>query len=241
MDRESQHEDPRDDVSLRDILKAVKEQGEVNSKLRQELSELKEEFHGSSLSVASQVKKLKQDQEYKWKFESNRIQFSINSEILEDLNQIIWANEIVDKVKKRNKLIKIADDSEAGWDTVKQYEANPVASDSDDENKIIKAENRALRKRKIKSATNFKKDKKPSNYSATTQYTANFPANLQQQLFRDPQTWFTGTPIYSGMPGTSSANSRKFPHGACYGCGSMQHWRNRCPFNPKADAKSKPE
>ena len=52
------------------------------------------------------------------------------------------------KLKKRNNLIGIVDSSDAGWDTVKFYESNPVASDSDDESKINKAENRALRKRK---------------------------------------------------------------------------------------------
>jgi hypothetical protein len=64
----------------------------------------------------------------------------------EDLAQTIWAidnlkfeqvreqiSELVDKVKRRNKLIKIADTSEGAWETVRQYESNPVASDSDDE------------------------------------------------------------------------------------------------------------
>jgi hypothetical protein len=40
-------------------------------------------------------------------------------------------SELVEKVKRRNKLIKIADTSEEGWETVRQYESSPVASDSD--------------------------------------------------------------------------------------------------------------
>lgn len=242
--------DNSSDVSLHDILKAVKAQGEVNSKLRQELSDLKHEFHGSSLAVASQVKKLKVETEYKWKFEGNKIQHSLNSEILEDLNQIIWAlhhsktdyatdtvNEIIDKLKKRNKLIKIADTSECGWETVRQYETNPVASDTDDENKIIKAENRAIRKRKFKSTK--KTGNKSSNANDSVQNLSNFPVKSQPQPFRDPQSnWYSGYPLFTGMFSTGGSN-RKYQQGACYGCGSMQHWRNKCPFNPKADNKPK--
>ena len=52
------------------------------------------------------------------------------------------------KLKQRNKLVKIADSSEAWWETVCQYKANPLTSDSEDENKIFKAESHAVRKRK---------------------------------------------------------------------------------------------
>ncbi|CAC5423795.1 unnamed protein product [Mytilus coruscus] len=225
MDREEQREEPGD-VSLRDILKAVKEQRDINSKLRQELSDLKNDFYGSALSVTSQVKNLKQDQEYKWKYESNKIQFSLNSEILEDLNQVVWAidNSKIDHA--RETVNEIVD---------KQYEANPVASNSEDENKINKAENRALRKRKFKST---KKDTKKTatNTTGPSHFLPNFTANSQQKPFRDSLNWFTGVPLYSGMPSTSSGNSRRFQQGACYGCGSMQHWRN-----PKADTKSNAE
>ncbi|CAC5389055.1 unnamed protein product [Mytilus coruscus] len=165
MDREEQREEP-DDVSLRDILTEVKEQDDINSKLRQDFSE-------------------------------------------------------------------------ACWETVKQYEANPVASNSEYENKINKAENRAIRKRKLKST---KKDTKKAATHTTGpfHFIPNFAANSHQQPFRDPplQNWFTGVPLYSGMPSTNSGNSKRFQQGACYGCGSMKHWKNRCLFNPKADTKS---
>jgi hypothetical protein len=49
---------------------------------------------------------------------------------------------VIEKIKKKsNKHIKIAVGNDGGWETVRQYQSNPVASDSDDETK--KAHERA--------------------------------------------------------------------------------------------------
>ena len=40
----------------------------------------------------------------------------------------------------RNKLIKLADMSEAGWAAVSEYETHQLADDSEDEKRIIKAD-----------------------------------------------------------------------------------------------------
>lgn len=54
--------------------------------------------------------------------------------------------EGLDIVKQRQKLIRLADSSEARWRAVDEYVKNPIASDSEDEKQIQKAQNRAERK-----------------------------------------------------------------------------------------------
>ncbi|CAG2201462.1 unnamed protein product [Mytilus edulis] len=185
--------------------------------------------------MKSQVKKLKTDASYKWKYEGNKIQFDFNTENLEDLVQTLWAidngkvdyardllSSTVDKIKHRNKLIKIADTSEGGWDTARQYDANPIASDSEDEAKIIRADNRAVRKKKGKSKQvrgNGSKTK-ASNQSLLGQ-----APNFVPQPFRGPQQpWFNGIPLQQGF------NAGKMQRGQCYSCGSYAHYRSSCPY-----------
>ena len=72
----------------------------------------------------------------------------MNNEDTGEANDL--CGDLTAKLKRRNKLIKMADRSVLGWDTVEEYEPDPIASDSDDGNKIRQAENRALTKRKTK-------------------------------------------------------------------------------------------
>lgn len=212
------------------LLKEVKGQ-------KIEISQLRQEVKGT---VETEVQKLK-EAEIDWKNPGNKIQFKFNADIKEQLTQLKWSidnNKIqyaeeliektVDKVNNRNKLIRIADTSEGGWETVKEYTANPLASDSDDESKIRKAENRAVKKKKDKSLAS----KKGSGNGRYNPYSGAHLRHGWGSPVIQPGTsrGIQGQPFRTGAPtfGANAFGGR--PRGACFGCGEYSHMRRDCPY-----------
>ena len=93
------------------------------------------------------------------KYKRNRKQFEVNLRLDKILAQIDESTDIPADIhnlvaewkriiKKRQKLIKIADKNKDGWLVVQEYESDDLASDSEDEKKIHKAKAYAEKKRK---------------------------------------------------------------------------------------------
>ncbi|XP_052256625.1 uncharacterized protein LOC127861933 [Dreissena polymorpha] len=149
----------------------------------------------------------------KFKRKSNEEQYKNNAKILEnidiastaiDSNNTQSAKEALIEAEKalrqRQKLILMADTSELGWRVVNEYTTNPIASDSEDEKRIQKAEARAIRKAKSD------KGKKP----------------LRNWPYRRPE----GSTVHGASAQTGFVRSRT---GLCFMCGKPGHWKNECP------------
>ena len=195
--------------NIRELLLEVRNQ-------RSEINSLKEEVRGASQSVASEVKKIKSGNDIRWRFEGNRLQFEFNSEVADNLKQTLWGlengkqeyavevlKESCDKLKTRNKHIRIADSSEGGWETVRQYISNPLASDSEDETRLSRAESRAVKKKKTQQ-----KPKPKSKASAAYGYTDSLISICFFQEFSHKQLGpglvpFVDTKQINAVPSTS--------------------------------------
>ena len=215
------------DHMLQLILSKMNEQkSDMERNVARQLDLFKEELQGATSSVSSEVKKIKLDKSITWKNSGNKDQYEHNEKVSDTLTQALWAlnndkfeycKELIGEANelciKRNKLVKMADASPCGWNTVKNYVSNPLADDSDDEKRINKAENKALKEKKEKQKG------KNSKNSFSNDVRGFAPFTFSRQPFRGPTPFQFGFP---GMPGP------RFPIG-CFHCGKPDHKRKECP------------
>ncbi|XP_048259269.1 uncharacterized protein LOC125384331 [Haliotis rufescens] len=210
---------------LDEILRQLeRSKAEIAQSVEDRLLGFREEFE----KTTKEISKLKADKEFVWKREGCRIQHSFNTETLDNLNQLKfalefkkfdYAAELVEtektRIEQRNKLIKIADTSEGGWETVKNYVARDVASDSEDDKKITRAENKAVKKIKSKMGRSARSPyyrprggRAPSATVSSAEPAAVNSFSMLNQPFR-----------------------RNSSSGACFSCGGFGHFRRQCPMS----------
>ncbi|XP_061169559.1 uncharacterized protein LOC133178918 [Saccostrea echinata] len=158
-------------MDARQVQSAISE--EVNRAVSRQQSELLEnlkDMMDSRLTVfqqniqlsTSQISKIEENlnEHYVFRKKGNENQYKHEAKVLtklkearEHLNSDDGVEsakssiaEGIELVKNRQKVIKLADSSQLGWRVVQEYEANPIADDSDDEEKMYRAQMRAERK-----------------------------------------------------------------------------------------------
>ena len=152
-----------------------------------------------------------------FKLTGNKRRYETNDEVLghmEDTitrieqNDLNSAKEHLEAGKKillkQQKLIRIADREENGWEVAKHYMSDDLASDTDDEKALKRARKEALAsiiKKKEKQHRDFRKSKNGrSGFTNRERFT--------QKTFDRP------------------FHNKK--HDICFKCGCEGHWQNNC-------------
>ena len=110
------------------------------------------------------------------KFEGNQRQFELNAELGNIFERVETESESIEPnlsqikklsqegrqgIRKRQKLIKFADNRKDGYQVVAEYESHELASGSKDEKRLKKAREAASRKRRQKEQLSSDRGKKP--------------------------------------------------------------------------------
>ena len=205
-------------------------------KLDKKLDDLKTNIADSSRESLSraekqekQLKNIKEGKDFKKRGVQKQYTFNqdIRNEIEEAITKVVSGRVTkakrllegcVNRIKKRNKLLKIVDKSPAGWLIADEYETNDCASDSADDKKIRKAEKAALQRRN--EAQHLYRTSRWRNLTNTI---TNIDGSTGS--FRSPRM-----PICSmRQPFRTAQNT--IQQSQCFACGGFGHWRANCRAN----------
>jgi hypothetical protein len=197
----------------------------------------KKDLEGTS----KELEELKYKKPVSFRYKGNEEQTNHNNKVLDILDKAekatgdqssAFIKEAVKEIKSRNKLVRFADSSEAGWLAVEEYVQNPLADDSDDDKKMRSAASRAL----AKKSKGRKPNKKP--YQRSRAAPGASPANpysaassSSQYFFRGPRNQFNRQ--FNGSYQCQGSKQADL----CFACGKSGHWRRNCPSFYKKDSR----
>ena len=204
---------------------ATKLLSQLTNYFDEKIENLKREIVDEDVRSAKRVKP-----SYDFKRKSNKKNYEHNSDVQSRMEEakrqlnkstpnIERASSALEKGMQanmnRNKHILIADQSDAGWATVDEYLLRDVASDSEDDRRIRKAEATAQRKLQQKRRGGRKWNYKPS-------YNTN---NNNQGFVSDPAFQQYG---YRPNPKPTQSYTN-FNNNRCHICQELGHWKKFCP------------
>ena len=182
----------------------------------------------SQSQISAIQEKLSASDNFTFRKKVNEEQFKVNSQVLNKMQEAAGhiqdtsrdntgeaalmahskISEGIDILSHRQKLVR----SEHGWKVVQEYEANPLADDSEDEKKIYRAQMKA--ERKVKQDRRFRGRRfRPYGFPTATV--------TSDSTTSPPQGHYQGTQ----KQGRYQGNKRP---GNCFRCGSQGHWRKDC-------------
>ena len=168
------------------------------------------------------IKRIKSSSIPDFKNKGNKIRYEANNNVLEKIDEAMNAIEkgqierSQERLKegkalllKQQKLIRIADREEDGWEVVKCYLSDDLASDSDDEKQLSKARKEAASNKKKREAKALKEKKKQFR---------NVPPSKNEFFYNRTNE------------GHNNSRNQFKSNRVCYSCGKEGHFQYNCPL-----------
>ena len=260
--RAGQKEDsPSPNISL-SLESIEKHPGALSSDVMQEMRSLLTEIRSEKKHHQEEILRLtaklttNTGSDIQWKKEGNKKQFELIQRLLDQVLQakvmfttgntskgLEKIETVVQMLNERTKLLRIADTSPHGWQTVVEYEANPIAADDEDDKKLKRAEKAAQEKIQLKAQERKAKQNRFQPYNTPSGSSYGQQAPRQAESEHPEQNKAQGFSPYRALGGFKNSNpfrpSTVFPDkpppqrnvnsDICYNCGGRGHWAHSCP------------